>query len=87
VIKEIDLIVNLIYVVMQFLLWIVVGGIVEIIVSYKFFNSKLMTFASIKEQKIINNFGSWVIFILISIISPVGTILRIMNKIYKVFKK
>ena len=85
-IKEIDLMANLVYVVMQFLLWIVVGGIVEIVVSHKFFDSKLMTLASIKEQKIINKLGSWVIFILISIISPIGTLLRIINRIYRLLK-
>lgn len=85
--KPIDFMANLSFIIMQMAGWALIGGIIEFAVSNKYLNDGLITPFSIQKYRKLNWLGSWFVFLLISIINPIGLIVKIICGIIKLFLK
>lgn len=75
--KEISTILEVLIPVSLVVFWVAVGGLIECTVSMSYMKGESITPANIYAYSSLNKFGCWFLFVLVSILSPVGLIIKI----------
>lgn len=73
---------NITIIILSVLAWAFVGAILEYFICDIFLEEEILTPFSIYEYRELNWFGSWFFFILASVMSPGGFVMKVLCVVY-----